>query len=76
MQRPGDTVAKVGQSRSRNGGESREALAFRLLHVQRWHPRVGDFFSFASPGASLAHLITALSRKGFMVARTEKVDEQ
>ena len=54
MQRSGDTAAEVGQNRSRDGGESREALALRVLHVRRWHPRVGDFFSFAPPGASLA----------------------
>ena len=59
-------MAKVGQSKSWNEGESREAQA---LQAHGWPLRVADFFSFVPWAPCLPYLITALEREGVKVAR-------
>ena len=59
-------MAEVGQSESWDEGESREAQA---LQVHGWPPRVADFFSFVLWAPRLPHLVTAVGREGFKVAK-------
>ena len=56
----------MGQSKSWNEGESREAQA---PQAHGWPLRVAHFFSFVPWAPCLPYLITALEREGVKVAR-------